>query len=104
MASRHWAGESAPLVLTNGARVHAIAAEAGVNKAMLYYYFASKEGLYRAVLERVIDRIQSVARERLGAVDEEHVGAFLAGYRAVLRSRPAFVRMEVRELADGGEP
>jgi TetR/AcrR family transcriptional regulator len=35
-----------------GARVANIASEAGVNKAMLYYYFGSKEELYEAVLER----------------------------------------------------
>jgi TetR/AcrR family transcriptional regulator len=34
-----------------GARTDAIAAAAGVNKAMLYYYFKSKEALYEAVLE-----------------------------------------------------
>ena len=35
----------------SGARTDAIAAEAGVNKALLYYYFKSKENIYRAVLE-----------------------------------------------------
>ena len=34
-----------------GARTDAIAAAAGVNKALLYYYFKSKEQLYEAVLE-----------------------------------------------------
>lgn len=34
-----------------GARTEAIAAAAGVNKAMLYYYFQSKERLYAAVVE-----------------------------------------------------
>ncbi len=34
-----------------GARTDAIAAEAGVNKALLYYYFKSKERLYEAVIE-----------------------------------------------------
>lgn len=34
-----------------GARTDAIAAEAGVNKALLYYYFKSKAGLYEAVVE-----------------------------------------------------
>ncbi len=34
-----------------GARIDAIAAAAGVNKRMLYHYFASKEGLFAAVLD-----------------------------------------------------
>ncbi len=33
-----------------GARTEAIAAAAGVNKALLYYYFKSKEHLYQAVV------------------------------------------------------
>ena len=35
-----------------GARVDAIAARAEVNKRMLYYYFGSKEGLFREILRR----------------------------------------------------
>ena len=34
------------------ARIETIAANTGVTKAMVYYYFKSKEGLYIAVLER----------------------------------------------------
>jgi TetR/AcrR family transcriptional regulator len=34
-----------------GARTDAIATKAGVNKALLYYYFKSKEELYEAVIE-----------------------------------------------------
>ena len=33
-----------------GARVDAIAAEAGINKRMLYHYFGDKQALFRAVL------------------------------------------------------
>jgi TetR/AcrR family transcriptional regulator len=36
----------------SGARVDAIAARAKVNKRMLYYYFDSKEGLFREILRR----------------------------------------------------
>jgi TetR/AcrR family transcriptional regulator len=36
----------------SAARTEAIAAQTGVTKAMIYYYFQSKEELYRAVLDR----------------------------------------------------
>ena len=45
----------------SGARTDAIAARTGVTKAMIYYYFTSKEALYQAVLERAFsDRIKEV--------------------------------------------
>ena len=40
-----------------GARTEQIAEIAGVNKALLYYYFKSKEALYRAALESVAQRV-----------------------------------------------
>jgi TetR/AcrR family transcriptional regulator len=39
-----------------GARMEEIAAKAGVNKAMLYYYYTSKENLYREVLRSIISK------------------------------------------------
>ena len=42
----------------SGARVDSIAARTGINKRMIYYYFGSKEGLYRAVLERCYGHIR----------------------------------------------
>jgi TetR/AcrR family transcriptional regulator len=41
-----------------GARTEAIAAAAGVNKALLYYYFDSKEKLYAAALEMIAERVR----------------------------------------------
>jgi TetR/AcrR family transcriptional regulator len=40
-----------------GARTEQIAEIAGVNKALLYYYFKSKEALYKAALESVVQRV-----------------------------------------------
>jgi TetR/AcrR family transcriptional regulator len=37
-----------------GAGTEAIAAKTGVTKCMIFYHFGSKEGLYRAVLERAV--------------------------------------------------
>jgi TetR/AcrR family transcriptional regulator len=42
-----------------GARTEQIAEEAGVNKALLYYYFRSKEALYAAALEQVVDSVRA---------------------------------------------
>jgi TetR/AcrR family transcriptional regulator len=42
-----------------GARIDAIAKGAGVTTAMIHYYFKNKEGLYKAVLQRPIDEIQT---------------------------------------------
>jgi len=41
-----------------GARTDQIAAAAGVNKALLYYYFESKENLYIAALESAAARVR----------------------------------------------
>ncbi|MEO7855073.1 MAG: TetR/AcrR family transcriptional regulator [Rubrivivax sp.] len=42
-----------------GARMDRIAERAGVNKRLIYYYFDSKERLFRAVLERSYEHIRS---------------------------------------------
>src|SRR5688572_29298121 len=42
----------------SGARVDSIATRTKINKRMIYYYFGSKEGLYKAVLERSYGHIR----------------------------------------------
>jgi AcrR family transcriptional regulator len=42
----------------SGARVDEIAERTKINKRMIYYYFESKDGLYRAVLERCYGHIR----------------------------------------------
>jgi TetR/AcrR family transcriptional regulator len=50
-----------------GARTDSIAAAAGVNKALLYYYFKSKGGLYEAVVEDHFREFNRQALEVLAA-------------------------------------
>jgi AcrR family transcriptional regulator len=40
-----------------GARVDRIAELAGSNKAQIYHYFESKDGLFRAVFEAIVERV-----------------------------------------------
>lgn len=50
-----------------GARTDAIAAAAGVNKALLYYYFEGKESLYAAVVEDHFQEFNRTALETLNS-------------------------------------
>src|ERR1700722_8251812 len=52
-----------------GARTDAIAESAKVNKALLYYYFKSKTGLYAAAIEEVSN---VVAERAMAALDPKH--------------------------------
>ena len=62
----------------SGARTDAIAKSAKVNKALLYYYFKNKQGLYAAAVEQVSGE---VVKNALAALDP----AYSAGER-LLRS------------------
>ena len=44
----------------DGARIDEIAAATKTSKRMIYYYFSSKEGLYRAVLEDMYRRMRTI--------------------------------------------
>jgi AcrR family transcriptional regulator len=49
----------------SGARVNRIAEKAGINKAMLFYYFSSKENLYKSVLRQTILGLMSQIKKFL---------------------------------------
>ena len=66
-----------------GARMDAIAATAGVNKALLYYYFRSKDELYAAVLDEFFQRLQARIEGALNS-------GTTAGERILLYARAHF--------------
>ncbi len=43
-----------------GARVENIATSAGVNKAMIFYYFGSKENLYKIIIKNIVGELFKV--------------------------------------------
>lgn len=86
-----------------GARVNEIAARAGLNKQLIYYYFGSKEDLYRAALEVVYTEIRSLERGlNLGDMAPEAAMAALIGFSFdYLAQHPDFIGLLNHENAHG---
>ena len=88
-----------------GARTQAIADAAGVNKAMLHYYFRTKENLYGRVIAGALTRILNQAGQAWLAQDsvefrlEKVVDAYMDNYER----NPGFLKIILREFVDGGE-
>src|SRR5579862_219686 len=86
-----------------GARTDAIAAAAGVNKALLYYYFKSKEGLYQSVVGSQLQEFQQQAREILSAKDP--AGPVLMRYVSYhfdfIGTHPNYPRIFQRMMMEG---
>lgn len=70
----------------SGARTSAIAEAAKVNKALLYYYFKNKQGLYAAAVEEVLGKVVANA---LAAFDRK----FSAGERLLRTALTHFDRI-----------
>jgi TetR/AcrR family transcriptional regulator len=89
----------------DGVTVEAIAREAGVNKAMINYYFRGKAGLYEAILTatfaEIAGRVEAVRRSSRSADEAlaELMGA-IADVATVRRS--SFPALFLREAIEGG--
>jgi AcrR family transcriptional regulator len=90
----------------DGASLRVIAAEAGVGQPLLVYHFGSKEGVWRAAVDRLFGRVVRATEDALADVDPEQDDARL---RAVLRSfmevvaqDPAWLQILLREAAEPG--
>lgn len=86
-----------------GARVNEIAALAGVNKQLIYYYFGSKNDLYRAALETVYTEIRSLERglNLEGMKPVEAMTALIGFSFDYLASHPDFIGLLNHENARG---
>ncbi|OQX62232.1 MAG: hypothetical protein B5M56_07040 [Desulfococcus sp. 4484_241] len=87
-----------------GARMRQIADLAGVNQALLHYYFRSKENLYGEVLSRFFtDVFSSLAHSLTTQADPESAfRSFIDTYIDILSSNPTFPRLMVSEILEGG--
>ncbi len=85
----------------DGARVDRIARAAGVNKAMIYYYFTSKENLFREVVRgHFLPKIRRLG-EAIDASNDLEATLLEAAetYRRLFHQQDYFLRIALRELA-----
>ena len=88
----------------DGATVERIAAVARANKALVYYYFRSKAGLYREILRDLLGAVADgvTAVRTAGGPPDRQLAAFIAALGREAAARPHFPAIWLREMADGG--
>jgi TetR/AcrR family transcriptional regulator len=84
----------------DGARMQEIADEAGINKALLHYYFRTKEKLFNAIFETVFSQIfpnlMTMVHSDLPL--EEKLGIFIEKYIDMLQKNPFLPTFILKEM------
>jgi TetR/AcrR family transcriptional regulator len=87
----------------SGVSVDDIAAGAKVNKAMIYYHYADKLALYRAVVADMLQTIgatvTAIAESRIRPADK--LDRFIENFMVHADARPWFPTLMMREIAEG---
>ena len=83
-----------------GARIDAIAREAHVNKALLYYYFTDKETLYGAVLDNAFSGMKEKVFQVLDSnlPPREKIMAYVGAYFDFIASNQIYPKLMQREM------
>ena len=86
-----------------GVSVDDIARDARVNKAMIYYHFADKLALYRAVLAEGLSRMGATVHAIAAAADTPatKLDRFIEAFVRMTETRPWMPALMLREIAEG---
>jgi len=89
----------------DGSAIRDIAGKAGVNGAMIHYYFGNKEGLYHAILEGAASRVRTLLIETTGrsGSSSKRLASFVEAYAAYILSQPNIARILYREMLTGAK-
>jgi TetR/AcrR family transcriptional regulator len=77
----------------DGSRVDKIAEKAGVNKALIYYHFQSKEGLYEAVIDFLFQKAIPAKMDLPNASVRENFLHMMRQFLVFLHVNPYFVKI-----------
>ena len=84
----------------DGARMQEIANEAGINKALLHYYFRTKEKLFNAIFKKVLGKILPNIMEMVHSdlPIEVKMGIFIENYIDLLIKNPFLPTFILKEM------
>jgi TetR/AcrR family transcriptional regulator len=87
-----------------GARTDVIARSAGVNKALLYYYFRDKEALYGAVIDDVFQNMRTRLLDVLNSdlAPRDKIVAYAGAHFDFIASAPEYPRLVQHEMMRAG--
>jgi len=79
-----------------------IGTAASVNPALLYYYYDSKETLYRAMLQRILGQLLARGTDAIerATTHADRIRAFVRMQVRLLADHPHFPQLFVREMVD----
>jgi AcrR family transcriptional regulator len=90
-----------------GGRIDEIARRSKVNKAMIYYYFDSKEKLYTKIIEIVFKKVSAIIIEHFSDMNpdtlKESIKSFIERYIDFIYTNLDVIKVLFWELARGGE-
>jgi len=83
-----------------GARMQEIADEAGMNKALLHYYFRSKENLFKAVFKDIFTKFFSKVKDTLFSEvpAKEKLTVFIDNYIDLIVANPYVPQFIINEI------
>jgi TetR/AcrR family transcriptional regulator len=98
--------EAAELVFAErgyaGATTREIAERARIGKRMLFYYFPTKEAVYRAVLERIVTGLVAIHEQTRSQPGPIGLGDAIEGITHFTAQNLSAMKVWLREIIDGG--
>ncbi|MCJ8012526.1 TetR/AcrR family transcriptional regulator [Paenibacillus sp. KQZ6P-2] len=91
----------------DGARVDEIAKQAGVNKALIYYYFESKKKLLEELFQKNIDDYinqKDVFGKQLSTIDHNQIVEYSDEILATLKTKDEVIKIALIEALKNNEP